>query len=160
MSDPANSIGGASHGIYYLVDADGSCLAYDWEADEWFTRSFSEKPVAFRYSDNARSLIAILPTGPLTYLAVGGGSGDTDWSLAFGEEGDGKLRKTPCEVRAEIEGELTMSLLVDGVEASSFTLDESGRYPLPLKRGRHYQIKLSGTAAPGELEIREMEPRG
>ncbi|TLN22734.1 hypothetical protein FDZ71_03275 [bacterium] len=154
LVEPQNAIGGASKGVYYLVDADGSCLAYDWEEDEWFFRRFDSRPLAFAYLDDARGLVARLGGQTPTHLKIAASDEPVRWALSWPEKGDGKLRTMPSRLTVDCEGEMAFSYRVDGEILSAQPISGTAEIPLPVARGRSAQITLSGENSPSGAAIR------
>ncbi len=157
LDNPHTTIGGASQGIYYLVDENGGCLAYDWEQGEWFFRQFTAQPQAFLYIDNARSLVAKLPD---RFKAIGTQPTETAWALTTGETGDGRLRPTPPKVFVDMDGEIILEFLIDGSSVCSYPIQGPQEVNLPVDRGYYYQVRLTGSSGPEDTEIRNVEFRG
>ncbi|TAL17049.1 hypothetical protein EPN96_06630 [bacterium] len=159
LSDRGSAVGGASRGVYYLVDADGSCLAFDWEEEEWFRREFPARPEGFLYLDDPRSLVAKLPGSPDYFRKVASGTGSVLWSALWPEKGDGKLRPAPSAAVIDSEGEMTFTFLVDGEVESVMAAGGAEEMPLPLARGRYVSFMLSGEGSGVDTAIRKAELR-
>ncbi len=159
MTSPATAVGGASKGIYYLVDADGSSIAYDWEQGEWFSHPFPERPEGFLHIPDT-GLVARLPGTPETHLTVGTDSTTAvTWSISFAEHGDGRLRKPPSSLFLDIDGEMTMTFYTDGEATLIENIAETNHFPLPIGRCRYWSLTLGGSGKKSDTEIRKMEWR-
>lgn len=158
LTSASGTVGGASKGIYYLVDTDGSGVAYDWEQDEWFAFDFGTQPTGFLYSDSARALIAKISGA---YQAIGNGTTATAGAATWKEFGDGRLRKfqTRVHVDATLTSEVLMQFKADGSVLSGYPIDEPGEFPMPIDRAKFWAIRMSWTAKPSEVAIRSVELR-
>ena len=158
MADRESAVAGSSHGVYYLVDDGGNCLAYDWEADEWFGRSFPAKPLGFLYCDGARALVAKLGSGSL--IGLGASPGAVAWAAAYPEIGGGRLAAGPDEVTVDCDGDMLLEYRVDDTVAAVFALSGPEIVPLPVERGRTWRVRLSGVGSAADTAVRAVEWRG
>jgi hypothetical protein len=156
MAGAGDSVGGASQGIFYLCDTNGDVLAYDWDQDEFFNRTFSAQPAGFFYSDDRRALVAKVGGA---FYEVGSSVSSIAWAISFGKQGDYRHRPVPGFASIDCDGEMILSVRVDGSLVRSYALDGTEDVPLPIDRGRFYQLGLSGTGTEADTEIRSLSTR-
>jgi hypothetical protein len=154
LADPASALAGASHGVYYLVADGGECLAYDWEADEWFHRTFTAKPDGFHYVEEVRALVAKVGEN---HLALEQSDAPVEWAIEYSRGGDGRLKRVPGRVLADAEGAINLELIGDGERVCRFPLTEvPGSVRLPPARARSWALRLDGTGTKNDTAIREL----
>jgi hypothetical protein len=156
LTTPGSAVGGASQGIFYLCATDGTVLAYDWEQDEWFNRTFTAQPVGFFYSDTRRALVAKVSSA---LLEVGSGVAAVTWSLAYPTQGDYRSQPIPGFASIDCDGAMVLKVYVEDDLVRSLAVSGSEDVPLPVERGRFYQLKLSGSGTKANTSIRSMRAR-
>lgn len=145
LVDPPDTVGGASKGVYYIVDSDGACLAYDWEKEEWRTRSFDSRPLGFSWSETELHLVAKVGS---EYVAVES-EADTavDWLVQYPSRPGSKNRPIQSKIWLNNVGPMSVKVYVDDdlVRTIPVAYSARGRLRMPMARGSGWYLTIDGT---------------
>lgn len=157
IAAPGSTVGGASKGVYYLVDATGRCLCWDWEKQEWRSRTFSGQPAGFSWSETELYLVAKVGAN---YLAVESDAEEpVSWIVQYPSRAGSKNRPIDSFFWLNNVGPLSIKVYVDDDQVGTIPVPHStrGRVRLPMVRGHGWHMTMEGTGTPETSAILGIE---
>lgn len=156
IATPGSTIAGASKGRYYLVDSTGRTLIFDWEAQEWSSRTFAVQPGGFRWSPTGRYLVAKVAS---SYVSVESDATEpVSWIVQYPTRAGARNRPIPSGFWLDNVGPMDLTVYVDDAVAGRTPITDTthGRVRLPMARGVDWYLTLSGTGTPASAAIRSL----
>lgn len=157
IAAPGSTKAGASKGKYYLVDATGRCLMYDWEGEEWQERTFATQPSGFLWSATDLHLVAKVSS---SYVAVEDAPlTAVSWIVQRPTRSGAKNSPIPSFFWLDNVGPCTVKVYVDDVLTGTIPVayTTKGRIRLPRARGVAWYMTIEGTGTAETSAIRSLQ---